>query len=164
QGHRRNVAVRALLSVFDKTGLEALAKGLRGLGWELVSSGGTSRALAEAGLEHLEVEDVTGAAEMLDGRVKTLHPNIHGGVLADTTRRALARKAFAHTAAYDAAIVTWFDQVDGTLLPPSLHFALERTEEQLRYGENPHQQGARYREVGTRSWWDDVQQYSGLAL
>ncbi|HZQ84861.1 MAG TPA: bifunctional phosphoribosylaminoimidazolecarboxamide formyltransferase/IMP cyclohydrolase [Acidimicrobiales bacterium] len=235
--------MRALLSVYDKTGLEALAQGLRSLGWELVSSGGTSRALAEAGIEHLEVEDVTGAAEMLDGRVKTLHPNIHGGVLADrskpahmdtltergitpidlvvcnlypfrsdpsiemidvggptmvraaaknhasvgivvdpadygqvldelrrdggladATRRALARKAFAHTAAYDAAIVTWFDQNDGELLPPSLHFALERTEEQLRYGENPHQQGARYREVGTRSWWDDVQQHSGLAL
>ncbi|MBV9664930.1 MAG: bifunctional phosphoribosylaminoimidazolecarboxamide formyltransferase/IMP cyclohydrolase PurH, partial [Actinobacteria bacterium] len=78
--------MRALLSVYDKTGLEALAKGLRSLGWDLVSSGGTSRALADAGIEHLEVEDVTGAAEMLDGRVKTLHPNIHGGVLADRSK------------------------------------------------------------------------------
>jgi phosphoribosylaminoimidazolecarboxamide formyltransferase/IMP cyclohydrolase len=75
--------VRALLSVYDKTGLEAFARGLVGAGYDLVSSGGTSRALAEAGIPHREVESITGAAEMLGGRVKTLHPNVHGGILAD---------------------------------------------------------------------------------
>ena len=75
--------MRALLSVYDKTGLVDLARGLSDLGWELVSSGGTSAALAEAGIAHVEVADLTGAPEMLGGRVKTLHPTIHGGILAD---------------------------------------------------------------------------------
>ena len=237
---------RALLSVYDKTGLEAFARGLSDLGYELVSSGGTSAALAEAGIAHRQVEDVTDAPEMLGGRVKTLHPLIHGGILADrskpehmaqldergitpidlvacnlypftsepsvemidiggptmvraaaknwdavtvvidpsdysdvldelrregavgdATRRRLSRKAFAHTAAYDAAIVTWFDETDGAteegVLPPTLHLALERVQD-LRYGENPHQQGARYRRSGTTSWWDDVQQHAGIPL
>ncbi|HUS62366.1 MAG TPA: bifunctional phosphoribosylaminoimidazolecarboxamide formyltransferase/IMP cyclohydrolase PurH, partial [Acidimicrobiales bacterium] len=78
--------MRALLSVWDKTGLEAFARGLQSLGWEIVSSGGTSRALAEAGIEHRTVEDVTGSPEMLGGRVKTLHPRIHGGILADRSK------------------------------------------------------------------------------
>ena len=237
--------MRALLSVYDKTGLEGFAQGLRQLGFELIASGNTSRALAAAGIEHATVESVTGAPEMLGGRVKTLHPKIHGGILADRanpehladihaqaiepidivacnlypfrsdpsielidvggptmvraaaknhahvgvivdssdygpvldelrregvlsdeTRRRLARAAFAHTAAYDAAIATWFDEIapEPEPLPPTIHLALERTEEQLRYGENPHQQGARYREVGKHSWWDDVVQHSGMAL
>jgi phosphoribosylaminoimidazolecarboxamide formyltransferase/IMP cyclohydrolase len=238
--------MRALLSVYDKTGLVALAQGLTGAGFELISSGGTARALAEAGIAHREVEQVTGAPEMLGGRVKTLHPAIHGGILADrskaehqadldaqgiapidlvvcnlypfrekpsiemidvggptmvraaaknhgsvgvlvdpadygpvldelrreghlsdATRRRLARKAFAHTAAYDSAIVGWFDSEDALgatdPLPPTLHLALERVQE-LRYGENPHQQGARYREIGKHSWWDDVVQHGGMAL
>ena len=75
--------MRALLSVWDKTGLIALAKGLEGLGWELVSSRGTSKALAEENIAHTKVEEVTGSPEMLGGRVKTLHPKIHGGILAD---------------------------------------------------------------------------------
>ena len=75
--------MRALLSVYDKTGLVELAAGLSELGWELISSGGTSAALAEAGIAHTEVAEVTGAPEMLGGRVKTLHPTIHGGILAD---------------------------------------------------------------------------------
>jgi len=74
---------RALISVWDKTGLVSLAKRLTAEGVELVSSGGTARALVEAGLTVTRVEDVTGAAEMLGGRVKTLHPGIHGGILAD---------------------------------------------------------------------------------
>ncbi len=74
---------RALLSVYDKTGLVDLAKGLRELGVELVSSGGSATALTEAGVAVTRVEDVTGSPEMLDGRVKTLHPKIHGGLLAD---------------------------------------------------------------------------------
>ena len=236
---------RALLSVYDKTGLEAFARGLSDLGYELVSSGGTAAALAEAGIAHRQVEDVTDAPEMLGGRVKTLHPLIHGGILADrskpehmaqldergitpidlvacnlypftsepsvemidiggptmvraaaknwdavtvvidpsdysdvldelrregavgdATRRRLSRKAFAHTAAYDAAIVTWLDETDTAeegALPPTLHLALERVQD-LRYGENPHQQGARYRRSGTTSWWDDVQQHAGIPL
>jgi phosphoribosylaminoimidazolecarboxamide formyltransferase / IMP cyclohydrolase len=73
---------RALLSVSDKTGLVELARGLAEMGVELLSTGGTARALAQAGLTVHEVADVTGFPEMLDGRVKTLHPAIHGGILA----------------------------------------------------------------------------------
>ncbi|MGI9033674.1 MAG: bifunctional phosphoribosylaminoimidazolecarboxamide formyltransferase/IMP cyclohydrolase, partial [Acidimicrobiales bacterium] len=235
--------MRALLSVYDKTGLVDLARGLVGLGWDLVSSGGTSRALGEAGIPCIEVEAVTASPEMLGGRVKTLHPAIHGGILADRdkpdhladletqgivpidlvvcnlypfrarpsiemidvggptmvraaaknhahvgvvvepgdyepvlaelrrdgrlsedTRRRLARAAFAHTAAYDAAVVSWFDDTDGELLPPTLHLALERSDQVLRYGENPHQDAARYLAVGRASWWDDVTQLAGLSL
>jgi phosphoribosylaminoimidazolecarboxamide formyltransferase / IMP cyclohydrolase len=238
--------VRALLSVYDKSDLEVLARGLVELGWELVASGNTSAALTEAGVPHLQVAAVTGAPEMLGGRVKTLHPTIHGGILADRaqerhmadlaeqgiepfdlvvcnlypfrsdpsvelidiggpamvraaaknhahvgvvvdpseypglleelresgalsdhTRRRLARAAFAHTAAYDAAIVDWFDQGgaggEPELLPATLHLALER-EEELRYGENPHQRGARYRATGKPGWWDGVVQRAGSAL
>jgi len=73
---------RALLSVSDKAGLVELARGLAEMGVELLSTGGTARALARAGLTVREVADVTGFPEMLDGRVKTLHPAIHGGILA----------------------------------------------------------------------------------
>ncbi|HWD51133.1 MAG TPA: bifunctional phosphoribosylaminoimidazolecarboxamide formyltransferase/IMP cyclohydrolase [Acidimicrobiales bacterium] len=239
--------MKALLSVYDKSGVEELAGGLADLGWELISSGGTSAVLADAGLPHLEVADLTGAPEMLGGRVKTLHPAIHGGILADrsqpghladledqdidlidlvvcnlypfrsdpsielidvggptmvraaaknhahvgvvvdpseyggvlselqehgtlsdATRFRLARDAFAHTAAYDAAIVGWFDQrgapsPEATILPPSIHLTLERAGS-LRYGENPHQHGARYRIAGEHSWWDDVVQHGGKEL
>jgi phosphoribosylaminoimidazolecarboxamide formyltransferase/IMP cyclohydrolase len=245
--------MRALLSVYDKTGLTDLARGLVDLGWELVSSGGTSSALADAGIAHVEVAELTGAPEMLGGRVKTLHPVIHGGILADrskpghladierqgiglidlvvcnlypfssdpsielidvggptmvraaaknhahvgivvdpadygtvlaelrergtlsdATRVRLARGAFAHTAAYDAAIVGWFDRPggpgrpegadeDAAILPPTIHLALERAGS-LRYGENPHQHGARYRIAGVHSWWDDVVQHGGKDL
>jgi phosphoribosylaminoimidazolecarboxamide formyltransferase/IMP cyclohydrolase len=248
--------VRALLSVYDKEGLAELAQGLADLGWELVASGNTSAELSGAGIAHLQVAEVTGSPEMLGGRVKTLHPKIHGGILADrdlpahladleansidaidlvvsnlypfssdpsielidiggpsmvrgaaknhahvgvvtspadyplvleelrrsgslsdATRRRLARAAFAHTAAYDAAIVAWLDAggpstVAGAdpeedaldaVLPPTLHLTLERTA-LLRYGENPHQRGARYRTAGTASWWDEVTQHGGTAL
>ncbi len=222
--------MRALLSVYDKTGVVEFARGLSELGWELVSSGGTSKALTEAGLDVLTVESVTGSPEMLSDRVKTLHPKIHGGLLADrddpthrddverfgiefidlvvsnlypfssdpsiqlidiggpamvragaknhahvgvvtdpsdyasvldelrangalstATKRALARKAFAHTAAYDAAIVKWLD--DGELLPPTFHPTYERVALELRYGENPHQRAALYRAAGATPWW-----------
>ena len=85
-----------------------------------------------------------------------------GGSLSADTRRRLAREAFARIAAYDAAIVAWFEGDD--LLPEHLVLALERTEDALRYGENPHQRAARYRLVGTTSWWDAVRQHSGVAL
>jgi phosphoribosylaminoimidazolecarboxamide formyltransferase / IMP cyclohydrolase len=74
--------VRALISVYEKAGIEAFAAGLAGLGFELVSSGKTATFLEEHGLAVTRVEDVTGAPEMLGGRVKTLHPAIHGGILA----------------------------------------------------------------------------------
>jgi len=248
--------MRALLSVYDKEGLVELAQGLADLGWELVASGNTSAALREAGLAHLQVAEVTGSPEMLGGRVKTLHPKIHGGILANrdepshladleangidaidlvvtnlypfssdpsielidiggpsmvrsaaknhdhvgiltsatdypvvleelrqagtlspATRRRLARAAFAHTAAYDAAIVAWLDaggpapvsgsdpdeEALGAVLPQTLHLTLERTAV-LRYGENPHQRGSRYRTAGEVSWWDALQQHGGKEL
>ncbi len=73
---------RAILSVSDKSGLLEFGRGLVARGFELVSTGGTARALAEAGLPVVNVSDVTGFPEMMDGRVKTLHPKIHGGILA----------------------------------------------------------------------------------
>ena len=237
--------MRAVLSVSDKSGLVEFAQGLIDLGWELVSSGGTHRTLTEAGLAALKVAEVTGADEMLDGRVKTLHPVIHGGILANrseashmeqlaareiapidmvvsnlypfvqapgienidiggptmvraaaknhdaviiltdpgdyasvlaelqaggvsaNSRRALARKAFAHTAAYDAAITTWLDSEDGggagDSLPESLHLSLHRVHD-LRYGENPHQQGARYRFTHGTGWWDTATIHQGKEM
>src|SRR5690606_19949642 len=80
-----------------------------------------------------------------------LHELRANGSLSDDTRRRLARAAFAHTAEYDAAIVAWFDEDDESPLPGSLHVAAERAQE-LRYGENPHQVGARYRLAGQQSW------------
>src|SRR5262249_7671238 len=80
------VVPRALISVYEKAGVAELARGLADLGWELVSSGGTAAHLEELGLEVSRVEDVTGAPEMLGGRVKTLHPRIHGGILARRDR------------------------------------------------------------------------------
>lgn len=74
---------KALISVYDKTGLLEFARELVGLGWEIISSGGTYKFLKENGFEASKVEDVTGFPEMMDGRVKTLHPKIHGGILAD---------------------------------------------------------------------------------
>jgi phosphoribosylaminoimidazolecarboxamide formyltransferase/IMP cyclohydrolase len=74
---------RALLSVSDKTGLVELGRGLVARGWELVSTGGTARTMRDAGLPVTDVAAVTGSPEMLDGRVKTLHPRVHGGLLAD---------------------------------------------------------------------------------
>ena len=73
---------RALLSVSDKTGIVDLGRGLAARGFELVSTGGTARALTDAGLAVTNVSDVTGFPEMMDGRVKTLHPDVHGGILA----------------------------------------------------------------------------------
>ena len=233
--------MRALLSVWDKTGIVDFARQLHELGWELVSSGGTAEAIDGAGIPVTYLADITGFPEMLDHRVVTLHPKVHGGILADRnkdshladleehgiaafdmvvsnlypfreapgietidiggpamtraaaknhawvaivtspgqyagvlaeltehgvlgddTRRALALEAFARTASYDAAIVAWLQHDE--LLPRHLVLALERTDETLRYGENPHQQAARYRADGSPSWWDDVVQHSGMGL
>src|SRR5947209_1823443 len=73
---------RALISVTDKAGIVELGRGLAARGFELVSTGGTARALAEAGVPVTGVSELTGFPEMMDGRVKTLHPNVHAGILA----------------------------------------------------------------------------------
>jgi phosphoribosylaminoimidazolecarboxamide formyltransferase/IMP cyclohydrolase len=75
-------AMRALISVSDKTGIVEFARTLADYGIELVSTGGTRKALSDAGLAVLDVSDLTGFPEMMDGRVKTLHPAVHGGLLA----------------------------------------------------------------------------------
>src|SRR5438270_734389 len=87
---------RALLSVSDKTGLVEFARALRGFDVELLSTGGTAKALRDAGLEVRDVSDVTGFPEMMDGRVKTLHPRIHGGILAVRDNPGHARALAEH--------------------------------------------------------------------
>ena len=72
---------RALLSVWEKSGIEDLGRALSAMGWELLSTGGTARALRDAGLEVIDVSEATGHPEVFDGRVKTLHPAVHGGIL-----------------------------------------------------------------------------------
>lgn len=79
----KRVIRRALVSVYDKTGLEELARGLHEAGVELVSTGSTAAKIAAAGVPVVKVEDLTGFPECLDGRVKTLHPKVHAGILAD---------------------------------------------------------------------------------
>jgi phosphoribosylaminoimidazolecarboxamide formyltransferase / IMP cyclohydrolase len=227
---------RALLSVSDKTGIVALGQALARHGVELVSTGGTAQALRDAGLAVTEVAKLTGFPEMMDGRVKTLHPKVHGGLLglrdaaehqaamaehaiapidlvvvnlypfeatvargaeraeiienvdiggpamirsaaknhefvtvltdpADypaliaeldaqdgattlDTRRRLAARAYAATAAYDAMIASWFAFADqGEAFPPTLPLILQAPAV-LRYGENPHQRAAFYAHRG----------------
>ncbi len=227
---------RALLSVSDKAGLADFARALAAHGVELLSTGGTAKLLRDAGLAVIDVGDYTGFPEMLDGRVKTLHPKVHGGILANRllpehmraveaagiplidlvvvnlypfretvaragctledaienidiggptmvraaaknwegvaivvdprdygrladelaanagtlsreTRFALARKAFAHTAAYDAAVANYLTarELDGATraFPDTLTLQWHKRED-MRYGENPHQQAAFY--------------------
>jgi phosphoribosylaminoimidazolecarboxamide formyltransferase / IMP cyclohydrolase len=227
---------RALISVYDKTGLEDLARVLHQAGVEIVSTGSTAAVIAGAGLPVTKVEEVTGFPECLDGRVKTLHPNVHAGLLADPgqpehraqldalriapfqllvsnlypfertvasgaapadcieqidiggpamvraaaknhsavavvtdpsmypevaeavadggftleQRRRMAARAYAHTAAYDSAVASWFasvyapdDTAVGTGLPDVIGGLWNRSEV-LRYGENPHQRAALY--------------------
>ncbi|MFL5560055.1 MAG: bifunctional phosphoribosylaminoimidazolecarboxamide formyltransferase/IMP cyclohydrolase [Gemmatimonadaceae bacterium] len=229
--------MRALLSVSDKSGLTDLARGLVDLGWELVSTGGTAKAIREAKIAVRDISEVTGFPEMMDGRVKTLHPVVHGGLLARrdlpehvasmrehgiepidlvvvnlypfretaakrgvapgdvveqidiggpsmlrsaaknfasvtvvvdpadyrrvltalgsgtsageglALRRDLAEKAFAHTAAYDAAISAWFAAQRGETFPQEMTIALRKAQP-LRYGENPGQLAAFYHQDG----------------
>jgi phosphoribosylaminoimidazolecarboxamide formyltransferase/IMP cyclohydrolase len=101
---------RALLSVSDKAGLADFGRGLVDLGYELVSTGGTARALREAGLPVTDVAAVTGAPEMLDGRVKTLHPRVHAGILAD-------RRLADHRRQLVAAAIAPFELVVVNLYP-----------------------------------------------
>jgi phosphoribosylaminoimidazolecarboxamide formyltransferase/IMP cyclohydrolase len=222
---------RALISVSDKSGIIPFATSLVALGVGIVSTGGSARTLSVAGVPVTEVAEITGFGEFLDGRVKTLHPAIHAGLLArrdrpdhlaaltergiaaidllvcnlypfaetvasgasstdcienidiggvaliraaaknhdavtvvtdpadygrviaeladnnqavgPTTRRELARKAFAATAAYDAAIAEWMTRGEGGALPETFALAGRRVQ-RLRYGENPHQSAAFY--------------------
>ena len=101
---------RALLSVWDKTGLVEFARELAGMGVELVSTGGTASALREAGLRVTDVAAVTGAPGILDGRVKTLHPAVHGGILA-------RRDVEAHMATIEALDIPPIDLVAVNLYP-----------------------------------------------
>ena len=101
---------RALISVSDKRGIVAFAQGLASLGWEIISTGGTAATLRKSGMEVMSVDDVTGFPEILDGRVKTLHPKIHGGLLA---RRDLA----AHAAALTTHSIVPIDLVAVNLYP-----------------------------------------------
>jgi phosphoribosylaminoimidazolecarboxamide formyltransferase/IMP cyclohydrolase len=224
--------VLALLSVSDKRGLVPFAQGLVRLGFSILSTGGTLDALTAAGVPARKVSEHTGSPEILGGRVKTLHPKIHGGLLGrpslpsdlveleangitpislvavnlypfreavargapredvieqidiggpamvrasaknaahvtivvdpddyprvlaeleaqktvgEPTRRALQRKAFAHTAAYDAAIASWLAEQEGEAFPEQLSLSYVKSQN-LRYGENPHQRGSFYRE------------------
>ncbi len=109
---------RALLSVSDKTGLADLGRGLVVRGWELVSTGGTARTLREAGLPVTDVAAVTGFPEMLDGRVKTLHPRVHAGLLADR-RRADHRQALiaAGIAPFDLVVVNLYPFAEAARKP-----------------------------------------------
>jgi phosphoribosylaminoimidazolecarboxamide formyltransferase/IMP cyclohydrolase len=242
---------RALISVWDKSGLTDLARALAGRGVEILSTGGTARDLRAAGLAVTDVAEVTGFPEIMDGRVKTLHPRIHGGLLArrddaahvaameehaiapidllvvnlypfeatvaagapaaevienidiggpamiragaknhahvavvvdpsdygpllaelDATggqttlafRQALAQAAFARTAAYDAAVSNWMAEAIGEDAPRRRVFAgtLAQT---LRYGENPHQQAAFYRDGSGRPGVATALQVQGKAL
>jgi phosphoribosylaminoimidazolecarboxamide formyltransferase/IMP cyclohydrolase len=223
---------RALVSVSDKSGIVELARGLAAAGVQLISTGGTARLLEKQGIPVTEVSAHTGFAEMLDGRVKTLHPKIHGGLLArrdqpshlaairaagiepidlvvvnlypfaatvadpdcrledaienidiggpamlrsaaknyggvavvvdpadypkvlgelnsggisEATRFALAKKAFAHTAAYDGAIANYLTSREHQF-PDVLTVQMHKLQD-LRYGENPHQSAAFYRDA-----------------
>lgn len=242
---------RALISVSDKTGLIDFARALSSRGVELLSTGGTAKALREAGMHVVDVAEVTGFPEMMDGRVKTLHPVVHGGLLAlrdneehvaamqahdiqpidllvvnlypfeatvakgaayddcienidiggpamiraasknhafvtvvvdvedyaavlkeldandgATTyafRQRQAQIAYARTAAYDAAVSTWMAQAIEEPAPRRRAFAgtLAQT---LRYGENPHQQAAFYRDGSDRPGVATAKQWQGKEL
>src|SRR6266851_6628149 len=116
---------RALLSVSDKTGIVDLGRGLAARGFELVSTGGTARALADAGLAVTSVSNLTGFPEMMDGRVKTLHPALHGGILARRDRAddlaALARHGLGLV---DVVVVNLYPFVKAAANPSTAFDAL----------------------------------------
>src|SRR3954447_14418739 len=106
--HRTPVR-RALLGVYDKTGIEDLARGLAGAGVELVSTGATASRIAAQGVPVTPVEQVTGFPECLDGRVKTLHPAVHAGILADRRRpEHVAQLEELGIAAFDLVVVNLY--------------------------------------------------------
>src|SRR3989339_1594727 len=114
--------MRAILSVSDKTGLADFGRDLATRGVELVSTGGTARALTEAGLPVVSVSDVTGFPEMLDGRVKTLHPAVHAGILARPDRPEHVRQLEEHRLArFDLVVVNLYP-FQATIADPAVHF------------------------------------------
>jgi len=110
QRDERRPVLRALVSVYDKAGLTELAAGLHKLGVEIVSTGSTAQRIADAGVPVTPVEELTGFPECLDGRVKTLHPRVHAGLLADTRRPE-------HTAQLDELGIAPFDLLVANLYP-----------------------------------------------
>ena len=105
----RHPVRRALVSVFDKTGLEGLVRGLAEAGVELVSTGGSAAAIEGLGLPVTKVEEITGFPECLDGRVKTLHPRVHAGILADTRLEDHVRQlADLEVAPFDLVVVNLY--------------------------------------------------------
>src|SRR4051812_40572027 len=110
-GQQDRIAIkRALVSVYDKTGLDELVRGLHEAGVELVSTGGSAALIADLGLPVTRVEDLTGFPECLDGRVKTLHPRVHAGILAD-------RRLDSHVSQLEELGVEPFDLVVVNLYP-----------------------------------------------
>lgn len=109
--------LRSLISVSDKTGLVELGRGLVALGFELVASGGTAKALAAAGLSVVEVSQLTGFPEVLDGRVKTLHPAVHAGILARRTPEHLAELAAHGLAPIDVVVCNLYPFADTVARP-----------------------------------------------
>ena len=107
--HDQRPIRRALVSVYDKTGLEPLARGLVAAGVEIVSTGSTAKVIAASGCPVTAVDSVTGFPEILDGRVKTLHPHVHGGLLADLRKDEHARQLDEHgIAAFGLVIVNLY--------------------------------------------------------
>ena len=102
--------MRALISVSDKTGVVEFAQQLRSLGWEIIATGGTMKLLRDSGLEVINISDVTGFPEICDGRVKTLHPKVHGGLLA-------RRDDESHLAALKENQIEFIDMVSVNLYP-----------------------------------------------
>lgn len=99
---------RALVSVSDKTGVVEFARALTELDYEIVSTGGTAKTLKEAGVAVTGISDVTGFPEILEGRVKTLHPNVHGGILAKGTPEHMAVLAEHHITPIDLVVVNLY--------------------------------------------------------
>ena len=114
---------RAVLSVSDKSGLVEFAKGLAGMGVELISTGGTRKTLAEAGLKVIEVASYTGFPEMLEGRVKTLHPKIHGGILAKREDPGHMREIKEHGIGPIDMVVVNLYPFEKTIAKPDVKFA-----------------------------------------
>ena len=118
---------RALLSVSDKTGLVEFAQALAQAGYDLISTGGTAKALREAGLKVSDISDVTGFPEMLDGRVKTLHPKVHGGLLFLRDNPEHVAQAKAHDIAPIDLVVVNLYPFEQTIAKPgvTLEHAIE---------------------------------------
>ena len=114
---------KALISVSDKTGIIDFAKELSQLGWEIISTGGTKKALDEAGVATIAIDDVTGFPEMMDGRVKTLHPKIHGGLLARRDQASHLEAAQTHAIDLIDLVVVNLYPFKETILKPDVSYA-----------------------------------------